>query len=97
MQLGVGTDPSNPWILQENEFNSRHLGKLEAVMCQGNGYMGVREATEEHYVGEHRDTLIAGTFDKFDGEVNELPNLPDVTEIKIEINGQLLDLNQGGS
>ncbi|MBU7449506.1 MULTISPECIES: glycoside hydrolase family 65 protein [Lactiplantibacillus] len=95
MQLGVGTDPSNPWILQEKEFNSRHLGKFEAVMCQGNGYMGVRAATEEHYVGEHRDMLIAGTFDKFDGEVNELPNLPDVTEIKIEINGQLLDLNQG--
>ncbi|MCG0593321.1 glycoside hydrolase family 65 protein [Lactiplantibacillus plantarum] len=95
MQLGIRTNPSNPWILQEKEFNSQHLEKLEAVMCQGNGYMGVRATTEEHYVGETRDTLIAGTFDRFNGEVNELPNLPDVTEIEIEINGQVLDLNQG--
>ncbi|WP_288529975.1 glycosyl hydrolase family 65 protein [uncultured Lactiplantibacillus sp.] len=95
MQLGIRTNPTNPWILQEKEFNSRYLGKVEAVMCQGNGYMGVRATTEENYVEERRDTLIAGTFDKFDGEVNELPNLPDVTEIKIEINGQILDLNQG--
>ena len=67
MQLGIRTNPTNPWILQEKEFNSRYLGKVEAVMCQGNGYMGVRATTEENYVEERRDTLIAGTFDKFDG------------------------------
>ncbi|WP_318764760.1 glycoside hydrolase family 65 protein [Lactiplantibacillus carotarum] len=95
MQLGVKTDSQDPWVLKEREFNSQYLGKVEANMALGNGYMGVRSATEETYVGEQRDTFIAGTFDEFTGEVTELPNLPDVTGMQIELDGHLLDLNQG--
>lgn len=95
MQLGVKTDQQDAWILKEAAFDSRYLGKNEAVMCLGNGYMGIRAATEERYVDERRDTFIAGTFDQFAGEVTELPNLPDVVGMIIELDGQLLDLNQG--
>ncbi|CAM3118926.1 glycoside hydrolase family 65 protein [Lactiplantibacillus plajomi] len=95
MQLGFKTDPGNPWILRENAFNLKHLGKTEANMCLGNGYVGIRAVTEERYVNETRDTFIAGTFDKFNGEVTELPNLPDVVGLEVEVDGQTLDLNQG--
>lgn len=95
MKLGFISDPKNPWILKEGQFDGGHLGKAEANMCLGNGYMGIRAATEEHYVGETRDTFIAGTFDKFNGEVTELPNLPDVVGLEINVDGQRLDLNQG--
>jgi len=95
MQLGFRTDQNNAWILKEKGFDSRYLGKTEANMSLGNGYMGIRSATEEHYINEKRDTFVAGTFDKFDGEVTELPNLPDVTGIDLEVDGHSLDLNRG--
>lgn len=64
----------NQWILAEDALDPDHLGKCEAIMCLGNGYMGLRSATEERYLGETRNLLINGTFNKFDaGQVTELP------------------------
>lgn len=84
------------WILGEKEFNSKYLGKCEAVMCQGNGYMGLRSSTEEHYFGEKRDFFIAGTFNKFDdNEVTELPNAADMIAMDMEFNGQRFSLELG--
>ena len=40
------------WIVSEISFNPLQLGKCETIMCLGNGYMGVRSATEERYVRE---------------------------------------------
>ena len=36
------------WILREDSFDPEHLGKCEAVMCLGNGYLGLRSAMEEN-------------------------------------------------
>lgn len=84
------------WILGEKEFNSKYLGKCEAVMCQGNGYMGLRSATEEHYFGEKRDFFVAGTFNKFDeNEVTELPNAADMIAMDMEFNGCRFSLELG--
>lgn len=84
------------WVLREQAFDPENLGKCEAVMCLGNGYMGLRSATEEQYVGEKRDLLIAGTFNKFDSsEVTELPNAADVTSMEIKINGKIFHLSHG--
>ena len=44
------------------------MGKVEANFCLGNGYLGLRSATEEKYLGETRDLLVAGTFDRFSFE-----------------------------
>lgn len=87
---------SNGWIVAESSFNSRLLGKCESIMSLGNGYMGLRSATEENYLTEQRGLLVAGTFNKFDdNEVTELPNSADVIAMEIEINGEIFNLEQG--
>lgn len=84
------------WILGEKQFDSKYLGKCESVMCQGNGYLGIRSATEERYLTEKRDFFVSGTFNKFDeNEVTELPNAADVLAMEMEFNGCVFSLEQG--
>jgi hypothetical glycosyl hydrolase len=84
------------WLVKETQFDSQKLGKYESILALGNGYMGIRSATEEHYVGEKRDTFVNGTFDQFDDtEVTELPNVPDVFRLRLWVGGYPLDLNTG--
>ena len=84
------------WKMTEVNFDPNALGKVEANFCLGNGYLGLRSATEEKYLGETRDLLIAGTFDRFSPEeVTELPNAADVTNIELTLNGARFDLTQG--
>lgn len=84
------------WILREDSFDPEHLGKCEAVMCLGNGYLGLRSAMEEKYLNETRDLLINGTFNQFDpSAVTELPNAADMTAIEIILNGERFTLEQG--
>ncbi len=83
---------ANEWKIIETNFNPTALGKVEANFCPGNGYLGLRSATEEKYLGETRDLLVAGTFDRFSfEEVTELPNAADVTNIEITLNGACFD------
>ncbi|MGL5918102.1 MAG: hypothetical protein ACRCYM_02545, partial [Cetobacterium sp.] len=84
------------WIVTESSFNSNNLGKCEAIMCLGNGYMGIRSASEERYLKETRDHFVSGTFNKFDtNEVTELPNIPDFTTLEIILDGERMDLEKG--
>lgn len=94
--MGMDYSKANEWILREDCFDADRLGKCEAVMSLGNGYMGVRSATEEKYLGETRDMLVAGTFNKFDeNEVTELPNAADVTAMELWVDGERFALDQG--
>lgn len=87
---------ADEWILAEKAFDSRYLGKCESIMCLGNGYMCIRSATEEQYLGEKRDFFVAGTFNKFDeNEVTELPNAADVIQLYMEIGGEVFSLEKG--
>ena len=96
MNYNKGTEDLKNWIVSENDFSSNHLGKCEAIMCLGNGYMGVRSVTEEKYLKEIRNHFVSGTFNKFDeNEVTELPNIPDFTQLDINLNGERLDLEKG--
>ncbi len=95
MQYQLGTGEFKNWIVAEDSFQPDHLGKCESIMCLGNGYMGIRSATEEDYLGNTRDTFVAGTFNKFGDEVTELPNAADVIAMPIRLNGELLDLSKG--
>lgn len=96
MNYTKGNGVYENWIVSEEAFNPRHLGKCETIMALGNGYLGVRSATEEHYVGETRNTFIAGTFNRFDqSEVTELPNCPDVFQVTLELDGYVFRLDQG--
>lgn len=84
------------WIIREDAFDSTNLGKCEAIMCLGNGYLGLRSATEEKYLGEKRNYFVAGTFNKFDeDEVTELPNAADILAMEIMINGEYFSLEKG--
>ena len=95
MQYQLGTGEFKNWIVAEDSFQPDHPGKCESIMCLGNGYMGIRSATEENYLGNTRDTFVAGTFNKFGDEVTELPNVADVIAMPIRVNGELLDLSKG--
>jgi len=84
------------WIVSEDRFNTASLGKTEAIMAQGNGYLGLRAATEESYLEEKRDCFVVGTFNKFDeNEVTELPNAADIVAMKLTMDGELFSLTQG--
>jgi len=84
------------WIVAEDTFDSNLLGKCEAIMSLGNGYMGLRSATEEKYLNETRDLFVAGTFNKVkEYEVSELPNAADMIAIELWINDERFTLDQG--
>ena len=87
---------ANEWIIAESAFNPERLGKCESIMCQGNGYLGLRNSTDEFNAGEQRNLFVAGTFNKFDhNEVTELPNAADVTRLNIRLDGVLFNLQYG--
>lgn len=93
MKYDLGTDDLTDWIVSETMLPKNNLGKAEAIMSLGNGYMGLRSATEEPYVGEVRNCFIAGTYNRFDQfEVSELPNMADVTRLDIRVDGERLDV-----
>lgn len=84
------------WIISEKGFDSNFLGKCEAIMCLGNGYMGLRSSTEESYLNERRNLFVAGTFNKAnENEVTELPNVADLIAMELVINGEVFNLEKG--
>lgn len=97
MHYTAGTGELEHWLVQESAFDARTLGKCEAIFTQGNGYLGLRNALEERYVGEARGMFVTGTFNRIDeNEVTELPNLPDITTLDIRVGGHRLNLETGG-
>ena len=96
MNYNKGTGELQNWLVTETDFDTRFQGKCETIFCQGNGYMGMRTATEERYINQVRDTFVSGTFNKFDdNDVTELPNAADVSNIDIRIDGKLFGLDKG--
>ncbi len=96
MDYGRETGDLKNWLVSEATFNAQYQGKCEAIFCLGNGYMGIRSATEESYTGQVRNCFVAGTFNRFDeSEVTELPNTADVTAIDIYIDNELFSLEKG--
>lgn len=94
--MGMDYSKITDWIIAEDSFNPEALGKCEAVMSLGNGYLGVRSATEEHYLNETRGMFVAGTFNKFDeNEVTELPNSADLIAVDLFIDSERFALDSG--
>lgn len=93
--MNYNADPAG-WTVEEAGFDSGCMAKCESIFTQGNGYMNIRCALEEDYVGQCRDTFIAGTFDKsMPDEVTELPNLPDAAGLVIKINKERFSMEKG--
>lgn len=96
MNYSTGQAEYKNWCVAEERFDSQFLGKAEAIFSLGNGYMGARSTTEERYVGEVRNTFVAGTFNRFaENEVTELPNVADVIAMEFFLNGSRFDLTLG--
>ncbi|MCC8065942.1 MAG: glycoside hydrolase family 65 protein [Clostridiales bacterium] len=94
--MGMDYSKVSDWIIREDSFQPMALGKCEAIMSLGNGYIGIRSATEERYLRETRGAFVAGTFNKFDeNEVTELPNAADMMAIELSIDGEPFDLTAG--
>ncbi|MCK5198034.1 MAG: hypothetical protein KAR21_06770, partial [Spirochaetales bacterium] len=91
----AGKDKYKNWIVAETDFVSENSSKFETIFSLGNGYMGLRASTEEGSPGEVRGCYIAGLFDKFPGEVTELPNIPDWEKIMIKLEGEMFSLCSG--
>lgn len=88
-----GIEEYKNWILCEANFDSRYQGKCESIMALGNGYLGLRSALEENYVGQTRNLFVAGSFNRFHpDEVTELPNAADISEIQIYLNSELFTI-----
>lgn len=84
------------WLIGESRFCREQLGKVESVFSLGNGYMGLRSATEEGYLGERRGLFVAGCFNcANENEVTELPNGPDVLGAELTLNGCRFALDTG--
>lgn len=95
MDFCVDTNEKNSWYIGTNKFDHNVINKMETLMFQGNGYFGMRAVSEERQLGERRNMFVAGTFDAFPGEVTELPNLPDLVNMEITIDGHPFCLKDG--
>lgn len=54
----LGKGEFEKWIISETAFSPDKLGKCESIMYLGNGYMGLRSATEEPYLKEVRNLFL---------------------------------------
>lgn len=96
LKYDSGSGDLKDWMVEETRFSPQNLGKCESIFAQGNGYMGLRAALEEAYVGEKRDLFVNGTFNRFDSnEAVELPNIPDITRLNLYVNGVRFHLASG--
>ncbi|MGN8646611.1 glycoside hydrolase family 65 protein [Gracilibacillus sp. HCP3S3_G5_1] len=83
-------------VLLDDHFDLKKLNKYGTLMTLGNGYMGIRGVHEEAYPEQKRGTYVAGIYNKmFEGEPDEIVNLPDLIGMKIEINGEAFSLMKG--
>ncbi len=98
LKYDLGQGSKENWLVAETAFEPEHQGKCEAIFCSGNGYLGQRAALEERYVGQTRDLMVTGTFDKSgEEEVTELPNLPDVTNLEFTVDGKRFAMEDGNT
>ncbi|MCL2828521.1 MAG: glycoside hydrolase family 65 protein [Oscillospiraceae bacterium] len=96
MNTTMQYDLENAWTISETAFQKDDQGKCEAILCLGNGYMGVRSSLEEHYTNQVRNLFVAGTYNQFDhAEVTELPNAADLTAMELRLDGEAFNLETG--
>ena len=82
--------------IYEHGFDVHYLNKYSSLLALGNGYLGIRGTHEEDYTGQTRGMYVAGVYNKATAnEPSELVNLPDITGIAIEIDGQPFSLLDG--
>lgn len=83
-------------VIHEKEFDLNKINKFASLMTLGNGYLGLRSSHEEDYSDQIRGMYIAGIYNKAtENEPSEIVNLPDITGLRIEIDGEVFSLLVG--
>ena len=101
MRYDIVIDGRENWVVAEDEFSPKYVRKYESIMGQGNGYMGLRASTEETYPRNAGKLCVAGTFNMKTvnlpkgGISCELPNCADLISVRIELDGEAIDLSGG--
>ncbi|WMY76454.1 glycoside hydrolase family 65 protein [Buttiauxella selenatireducens] len=82
--------------LKEPQFSPHTLNKFATLMAAGNGYLGLRACHEEAYTDQTRGMYLAGFYHRATpSETTELVNLPDVLQMRIELDGEIFTLLSG--
>jgi hypothetical glycosyl hydrolase len=82
--------------VKEEIFNIDSINKYASLMTLGNGYLGLRASHEEEYADQIKGMYVAGIYNKATKNgISEIVNLPDLTGIRIEIDGELFSLLDG--
>lgn len=82
--------------LAEPQFSPHTLNKYATLMAAGNGYLGLRACHEEAYSDQARGMYLAGFYHRASAiETTELVNLPDVLQMRIELDGENFTLLSG--
>ncbi len=83
------------WMVVEEGFDPERVAHFETVFTQGNGFLGTRGSFEEYYPGKHNSTFAHGVFDDVPIFFKELANLPDWTELFVDLDGETFSLVSG--
>ena len=82
--------------LQDLQFSQHTLNKFATLMAAGNGYLGLRACHEEAYTEQTHGMYLAGFYHRSSAvETTELVNLPDVLQMRIELDGEIFTLLSG--
>jgi len=83
------------WMVVEESFEPERVAHYETVFTQGNGFLGTRGSFEEYYPGKNNSTFAHGVFDDVAVSFTELANLPDWTELFVDLDGETFSMASG--
>jgi kojibiose phosphorylase len=86
---------SADWSVAEDSFDPARIRAAETVYTIGNGRFATRGSFEEGFAGGQPATLAHGVFAPHPLAATELANLPDWTELDVDIGGERFSLTRG--
>lgn len=90
----IRKDEGRLW-LEETTYDPKYELKTESVFSQSNGKIGIRGVHDFKVLGENRGMFIGGLYQKaYESEVTELVNCPDLTEIVLNVQGEIFSLDR---
>ncbi len=83
------------WIIAEQVFDKEQIVTTGSNFMFGNGYLGYRGTFEEWGKDEYVACIVTDTYDTADGKWNELCNVPNGLFVKLQFNGEQVDIGSG--
>lgn len=81
--------------LTEETYDPRYTLKTESVFAQCNGFFGVRASCDCRVLDENRGMFVGGLYGRaYESEAAELVNCPDLTEVRLTLDGEAFSLDR---